>query len=576
MGYLWLVGVVLVTSASTMSTVGVLLMKKSFGDTGEHENVRAKLIWGSGLFLMILGAILDFVAFGFAAQSLIAPLGSVTLLCNVILAPLMLGESVARSDWAAAAIIAAGCTIAIAFGDHETKTYEFDELMDLYDSVGVQIYLPFMGLSVAAMFLFNFMVEKKATAQAHLSRTPSIDRVDISCNDLHDPELGECTGPSTARSTASTASGASCTSATSGTEGSGSSDGETAERELQLPGGFLMKGPLDVDDKPVLEPLSPKVTKQNKKSPRVSPRTVNTTPRASAEPPEDQCPLSPQVVLPYIPQRMHMLHGGFYAAAGGLAGSCSVLFGKSVAEIVKPGITDGDGSGWGRYETYLIIMAMSVTLYFQMKGLNGGLAFHPAVFVLPVYQTCWIMGSIVGGGVYFREFEDMSTLQMTMFCLGVATCIGGVFVLTYFRWDSEMAKYQAEMGLKTTDPVEDLALEVPTIGVPPRNTQHQQPLPTMGNNDSSPSQNQRAADSESDSDPHAANRSQNVSSFPKPSASSKPKLPPINDESRRRSASKGALDEEEPVESKPDARQARNLMRKKRMLRKKGMPFPEV
>ena len=34
MGYLWVVGVCLVTTASAGSTIGIILMKKSFGDTG--------------------------------------------------------------------------------------------------------------------------------------------------------------------------------------------------------------------------------------------------------------------------------------------------------------------------------------------------------------------------------------------------------------------------------------------------------------------------------------------------------------------------------------------------------------
>ena len=34
-----------------------------------------------------------------------------------------------------------------------------------------------------------------------------------------------------------------------------------------------------------------------------------------------------------------------------------------------------------------------------------------------------------------------------MFTVGVLTCIMGVFILTYFRWESEMKKYREEMGL---------------------------------------------------------------------------------------------------------------------------------
>ena len=41
---------------------------------------------------------MDFVAFGFASASLIAPLGSVTLICNAVMSPYLLGEKITRAD----------------------------------------------------------------------------------------------------------------------------------------------------------------------------------------------------------------------------------------------------------------------------------------------------------------------------------------------------------------------------------------------------------------------------------------------------------------------------------------------
>ena len=119
MGYLWAVGVVLVVLASVENTTGILLMKRSFGETGQHEERKDKLLWVAGLILMILGSASDFIAFGFAAQSLIAPLGATTLLCNAILAPLIVGEKVAKSDWAASAVITTGCVVALVFGGND-------------------------------------------------------------------------------------------------------------------------------------------------------------------------------------------------------------------------------------------------------------------------------------------------------------------------------------------------------------------------------------------------------------------------------------------------------------------------
>jgi len=547
MGYYWLVGVVLVTAASSGSTVGIILMKKSFGDSGEHQTCGDKLVWISGLVMMILGAILDFVAFGFAAQSLIAPLGSVTLLCNVILSPLMLGESVAISDWVASGIIAAGCTVAIAFGDHATKTYEYDDLMDLYDSVGVMIYLPTVFVSVVGLFVGAYRIEKPAFELAEAERRNSISlvSVEIGRNELN-PSLEE-------------------------NKSQAGDDGTELKNQMTLPGGFLV----DLHGKSVnkeLEPLSP--TKgSGKDSERSNSSSEGSETELTKKSPESfkedsDKPVTPQQVLPHIPQKVRLLHGFCKSAAGGLAGSCSVLFGKSVAEIVKPCFTDGDGSGFGKYQTYLVILAMAGTLVVQMKGLNEGLEFHPAVFVVPVYQTFWIMGSIIGGGVYFKEFEGMEALKFAMFATGVCLAITGVYVLTYYRWDAEMAKFEEELGLTKKDAVEVEEQDCTAIGIRPNKPDKDETGADLTIDTRSDSDN-------SDTDPNAINRSptgaaaasqldseQDIagSSLSKPPST----LPPIKGVHEQSNPLRAADADTPPSQSKA----SRAAMRKKRMLRK--------
>lgn len=589
MGALWLVGVVLVTVASAGSTVGIILMKKSFGDTGEHQSLRDKLIWISGLAMMVGGAILDFVAFGFAAQSLIAPLGSVTLLCNVVLSPLLLGEKVAMTDWISAAIIAAGCTLAISFGDHETKTYKFDELMDLYDNEAVQAYLPVVGALTAFFFAANYMLEKPAVilAEEHRRQSPpapegvSVNRNTLMGLDGLDGPPGD--EPSTARSTSSD-----------------ESDTSTSDKPVELPGGFLVAlkhRESGGDDDASLQPLSPSHSTHNVEMKAGNPGSTSRD--AQQKPPpvtsdlEGEAELTPQEILPFIPHKWHMIHGFFYAAAGGLCGSCSVLFGKSVAEIIKPGLTDGDGTAWGRFETYLILIAMGGTLFIQMKGLNKGLEFHPAVFIVPVYQTFWILGSIIGGGLYFKEFQNLSQLGMAMFTVGVLTCIGGVGVLTYFRWDDEMAKYREAFGLESPedDQVKSIGVvgldtsttirskedRAPTRVIVERNDESSEPSdpnainatpspsPTYTHNSKSeslsPSISPGVSPSNQTLSPGVLPPSMGSTLMGSPVAPSPARLPPIN----------SIKNTPRSPQSQTDTKLARAEMRKKRILRKKKL-----
>lgn len=562
---IWIVGVVLVTVASAGSTVGIILMKKSFGDSGEHETLKDKLIWVAGLAMMVGGAILDFVAFGFAAQSLIAPLGSVTLLCNVVLSPLLLGEKVAMTDWISAAIITVGCTLAISFGDHETKTYKFDELMDLYDNPAVQAYLPLVGITTAAFFAFNVVLEGPAREEAmKVARTasdapPMSDSVTIDRNKLVDLSAATDAPSSTDRSDVS------------------SSDESEHTQPVVLPGGFLVgfkpgEAESETDDA-ALQPLSPKHAAHNCDVAKV----VHTEKQKGADAPGQENgdgQLTPQQILPFIPAKFQMLHGFFYAAAGGLVGSCSVLFGKTVTEIIKPGLIDGDGTAWSHFATYLILIAMGGTLFIQMKGLNKGLEYHPAVYIVPVYQTFWILGSIVGGGLYFKEFENLSQLGVVMFTIGVLTVIGGVFVLTYFRWDSEMAKYREAFGLEPNGE-ENCVKPIDCVGVEPKSST----LPTMGPTklDNPPHRVVVVVnrDEESTDDPNALNCTpspspsyttrSDLSTSPSTPMPRQNRLPPIN---HIKNTARNPQSH-----SKTDGA-ARAEMRKKRILRKKKLGSP--
>ncbi len=53
-------------------------------------------VWVLGLALVIFGSAADFAALGFAAQTIVAPLGSLTLVSNVFFAPYFSSERVSR------------------------------------------------------------------------------------------------------------------------------------------------------------------------------------------------------------------------------------------------------------------------------------------------------------------------------------------------------------------------------------------------------------------------------------------------------------------------------------------------
>jgi len=150
-------------------------------------------------------------------------------------------------------------------------------------------------------------------------------------------------------------------------------------------------------------------------------------------------------MLAHIPVYLHVYHAFAYAYMGGILGSCSVLFGKTVAEMLK-GIfrEQSDWSAWGTYQFYMFLIAMLITLLFQMKFLNAGLKYHDTLIVVPIYQTWWILGGIIGGGTYFKEFASMEGLNIVLFVVGVLITLLGVYILTFSRRKVEEDKLPTE------------------------------------------------------------------------------------------------------------------------------------
>ncbi len=71
----------------------------------------------------MFGSIADFAALSFAAQSLIAPLGALTIVSNVVFAPYLLGEKISQKELLGTATIIFGSVIAVAFADHQSQPH---------------------------------------------------------------------------------------------------------------------------------------------------------------------------------------------------------------------------------------------------------------------------------------------------------------------------------------------------------------------------------------------------------------------------------------------------------------------
>jgi hypothetical protein len=123
-------------------------------------------------------------------------------------------------------------------------------------------------------------------------------------------------------------------------------------------------------------------------------------------------------------------YGGFvhiicYGGIAGTFGGMSVLLAKSTVEIAKNAITYG-GTPFKHIESYVLVGGMLASLMMQIIFLNEGLRRFDALLMVPVYQSFWIISSVLGGIMYFQEYRMFSILQGVMFISGTCITMSGI------------------------------------------------------------------------------------------------------------------------------------------------------
>ncbi|OEL28186.1 putative magnesium transporter NIPA8 [Dichanthelium oligosanthes] len=116
-----------------------------------------------------------------------------------------------------------------------------------------------------------------------------------------------------------------------------------------------------------------------------------------------------------------------YAIVSGAIGSCSVLFAKSLSNMLR--LTMSSRYEFHSWFTYSIVLLFLCTAGFWMARLNEGLSLFDAILIVPMFQIAWTFFSICTGFVYFQEYQVFDTLRIIMFVLGMTFVFLGISLL---------------------------------------------------------------------------------------------------------------------------------------------------
>ena len=107
--------------------------------------------------------------------------------------------------------------------------------------------------------------------------------------------------------------------------------------------------------------------------------------------------------------------------------SCyNIVFTKIVGELLSHEFP----SELLKPHVYMFLGCLVFSNTLQVIWLNRCLKRFPALFVIPALQVAQLLYTVIGGGVYFNEFQSFSGVQWILFPIGLAGCIGGVVLLS--------------------------------------------------------------------------------------------------------------------------------------------------
>jgi len=116
----------------------------------------------------------------------------------------------------------------------------------------------------------------------------------------------------------------------------------------------------------------------------------------------------------------------FAYLAGAFAANQNIAF-KAIGEILEQTFDGKDE--WYRWECYVLLGLVVLFSYLQLTTMNKGLSMWKAVKNLPIYNVFYAIMSTTYGGVFYKEYENLSTVGVIMFPIGVCFTIGGISML---------------------------------------------------------------------------------------------------------------------------------------------------
>ena len=155
----WIIGVGFSILSTVLSCVGLILQKIAHNQQARLPDdkkypecggvVCSPCWWGSFLVMGLIPFPADFIAFSYAAQSIVVPFAGLTIMLNQLIAPCILDEKLTQKDMIASVFVFTGCVVSTAFGAHEANNKSICQLLNLFTEPFFYVALALLACAVA-------------------------------------------------------------------------------------------------------------------------------------------------------------------------------------------------------------------------------------------------------------------------------------------------------------------------------------------------------------------------------------------------------------------------------------------
>ena len=403
----WGLGICLCLAGAAGTNLGLTIQKLSFirNDASEIHEQRSAMrqpLWITGLTVFLTGQILNLIAFGYTGQALAATLGSFSLVTNGFFAPLLLGEELTRTIVISIIVIVSGSILVVFSSSRATQDYTLQSWYRQNNSYNIPSHLIPIAAVDNETHSFSFYCFLLLELVALYQRDLFIVYMSILimaftlCLILMYREQRRWSAANQKLS-----------------DWEKTRIGEAALYEPTVPSASNGNG--DADDTLVLDPemngTNLEIRAVRKKGDGTSEKDALIGERRVSPPPELKV-VPPTPVTPIV--------------AGAILSSLSVLFGKCSVQLVKSSV-----SGENEFIhplSWFITIVFLVCAILAVVFLNLGLHRGTALFVVPLYYVLNTVLAILGGLIYFEEFQRFTFVQGLTFGSGVLVTVIGVWV----------------------------------------------------------------------------------------------------------------------------------------------------